>query len=159
MILEHRKSTATEGMGLLGTMTATVIGFGVFQYFLFPEIWADSPWFVVAFVGIEVVVCTIAIIYVVLNIRARQTFVCELDEDEIRCFTPVKWCGESFTAKISEIQEVEKEEWGDDGWRWYIWDKSGRRLWLTSNYDNPADQFIELIRELNCRVVETGTYT
>ena len=51
----------------------------------------------------------------------------------------------------------EKEDWGDGSYRWYVWDSAGKRYWLTSNYDNPVDKFVEALRERKPDIAVTIT--
>jgi len=134
---------------MIATAVATVIGMAAFLYYFFlPWLWAEAPWFLVTFAAIVLVVFSIFLYYAVVNIRANKTFICELDDDEIRCVCPVKACGESFTLRLGDVTTVERHEEGDSH-RWYLHDTTGRRYWLTSNYGNPVDEFVALLRTLN----------
>ncbi len=154
--LEHRRSTAREGVRLLVGLGASVVGLGVLQVFLFPSIWEESPRFVVAFFAIEALVTVVVLTFALLNVMQGEEFVCRIDESCIQCFCPVSVCGQTFKIHIADVVKVEREEWSDSH-RWYLWDKAGRKYWLTSNYGNPADQIIELVREANAAVAEVRT--
>jgi hypothetical protein len=134
----------------------TVLGLGLFQAFFFPWMWQDSPVSVIVFATIEVIVCSVAVAYAAMNIAKRQEFVCRITDGRIECLCPVSGCGESFVVRIDAIVKIEKERW-EDSVRWYLWDNEGQRHWLTSNYDNPVEDFIEVIKRLNSRVVEVDT--
>jgi len=88
--IHHRKETASEGRSVLLGIAFTIIGLGVFQWFLFPWIWESSKFFVIASFAVEAIVMTIALYYAVANIRAGGTFECRLDDDEIACRCPVR---------------------------------------------------------------------
>ena len=154
--LEHRRSTAAEGRQVLAWIAVTILGLGLFQAFFFPWIWRDSPVFKIVFVAIEVIVCSIAVAYAAMNIAKKQEFVCRITDGRIECLCPVPGCGESFVVRIDAIVKIEKERW-EDSVRWYLWDNEGQRHWLTSNYDNPAEEFIRIIKLQNSRVVEVDT--
>ena len=141
---------------MLAWIIVTVLGLGMFQAFFFPRMWQDSPVSVIVFATIEVIVCSVAVAYAAMNIAKSQEFVCRITDGRIECLCPVPGCGESFVVRIDAIAKIERERW-EDSVRWYLWDNDGQRHWLTSNYDNPVEDFIEVIKRRNSRVVEVGT--
>lgn len=154
--LEHRRSTGSEALRMLFRITAVVAGFAVMQLFLFPYVWRENPWFVVAFVVVEFVVVVCGLMYVRANILVGREFICRMDNTYIECRSPVESCGQSFRVAVADIVRIERK--GDsESRRWYIHDKAGRRYDLTTNYGNPADEFIRRIREVNSSVVEVHT--
>ena len=115
----------------------------------------EDKFFLIAFISIVLVVAAIAAYYAIVNLKSGGTFFGRLDNHAIGCNCPVPACGESFRLPIKDITILEKEDWGDGSYRWYIYDRTGRRFWLTSNYDNPADVFIAEIRKRIPEVTET----
>lgn len=154
VIIEHRKRTVSEGYSVLFWIAITVVGLGVFQCFLFPWIWTQDRLFVIASITIELVVVAFAIHYAKVNIRASDTFICRMDDNQITCVCPVPDCGESFSLPIKTIVRIDREETGECGYRWYLWDASGHRFWLTTNYDNPVERFLDAIRDRNPGIAE-----
>ncbi len=144
--LEHRKSTAAEARSALAGVTFTILGVNVFVWVFFPSIWPNDKLFVIAFVTIEIVVMAVA------NIRANSVFECRLDEQNFVCISPTKGCGETFSVRVCEIVRFEKKSSGENGYTWHIITVSGQRLWLTSNYDNPVEDFVELILARNPQI-------
>lgn len=154
--LRHVKSTVAEGRAVLLHLLLTVLGLGLFQWWLFPWIWRESRWFVLAFVAIEILVVAIGLGYAAINARRDRQFECYLDDERIVCDSPVPHCGDSFALSLEEIDKLEREAWGD-GHRWYLWSKSGARHWLTANYDNPVDDFLNEIRRRRPGIPEITT--
>jgi len=141
---------------MLFWIALTCIGLAIFQSYFFPSLWRQDRLFLVVFCLILAVVGTLGLVYGVKNLVAADTFVCRLSRDILECDCPVSGCGETFAVPISEIETIEKETWSESH-RWYIHDKSGHRYWLTSNYDNPADRFVEGVKELNPSVADVTT--
>lgn len=137
-VIEHRKATASEGRSTLLSIASCLVGMGVFLWFLSPP-----GLFVVAFIAIVGTVASMLIYYAVVNIQTNSTFVCRIDNQRIRCVSPVCQCGDSFSIPLRTIARLEKVDEGESSYKWYIWDEAGQRFWLTSNYDNPVDTFIE----------------
>jgi hypothetical protein len=140
----HRRSTVTEGRWTLITLGLTAAGFFVLQWFLFPRIWRQDRLFVVEFCAVEAIVAALALYYAAINLRAGDIFECRLDERAISCHRPVRHTSESFSIALSDIVKVEKENWSESH-RWHLWDRDGRRCWLTSNYGNPHDEIVAAI--------------
>ncbi|PHR98969.1 MAG: hypothetical protein COA78_25455 [Blastopirellula sp.] len=147
MLLQHKKSTATEGWQVLSGVSSTAVVF-VLAPIIARFLGLDLPtWFLICWYTFLAIIFLLGMLYAIPNIRAKATFTCELDEHEIRCVCPVELCGESFTLKLSEIKGIEHEE--DEGsHEWYLVDASARRYLVPTNYGNPADEFIKLIKEL-----------
>jgi hypothetical protein len=141
-VIEHRKTTASEERSLIFSIVITLVGMGVFLWFLSPP-----TLFLVAFITIVGVVASIAIYNAVVNLQCKRTFVCRIDDEQISCVSPVSNCGESFSIPIRTIARIERMDGGESPYRWYIWNQAGERFWLTSNYDNPVDSFVDAIRE------------
>lgn len=154
--LIHRKSTASEGRAAIFSVVITIIGLGVFQWFTFGWIWAESRLFVVVFIAIEVVVCSIVVCYAIINLRSGQVFECRMDSERLTCVSPVPGCGQSFSVPITEIIRIERELWAESC-RWYIWTADGQRFWLTGNYGNPVEEFVGAIRDRVSDVTEFTT--
>lgn len=154
-VLEYTKTAAAEARDVLAWLLITLVGLGFFQWFLFPSSWLESQSHIVIFVVIEVVVAVFVAWYAFENLKSGDTFSCRIDDKDLTCHCPVSGCGESFRLPIDEIARLEKHDWGDGSCRWYIWDRSGRRYWLTSNYDNPVEQFIGEVRRRVPKVTVT----
>lgn len=154
-VLEHRKAAAAEGRKVLLTNAFTALGMAVFQWILFPAMWDEEWFFVVAFLAVEGVIVSLLIYYAVLHLRSDGTFVCRIDDDLITCATPIIGCGETFSISLGSITRIERVNDGETSYRWFIYDHTGDRFWLTSNYDNPDDKFIQAIRERCPGVIDT----
>lgn len=154
--LKHSKNTMAEGIKVLLTLGMTVIGMGCFQILFFPHIWAVDPWFVVAFFGIEAIVCVGLLYYAFINIRKHELFLCFVDDELIECVCPVDGCGDSFRLQLDEIVQIERHD-GGESYRWYLHDSHGHRHWLTSNYNNPDDKFVQRILAFKPDIPQTET--
>jgi hypothetical protein len=146
MCLEHRKSTTAEGRRAAFALVITIVGLGIFQWYMFPWIWQQDRFFVITFLVIEAMIAAGLTHYAAVNLHHRKDFECRIDDERLECVSPVEGCGENFSLSIAEIVRIEKEKWVDSC-RWYIWSADGHRYWLTSNYDNPVEGFIEAIRQ------------
>lgn len=154
--LEYRRNTTRDGVRLLLGIVATVAVLGVVPLLYFRSVGEERPWVVVVYVAFVAIWTAVALPYAILNIRRGQEFLCRIDESSVECVCPAWGCGQTFSIRIADIAKVERQGWYDSH-RWYLWDKAGRRYWLTGNYGNPADQIIELIRETNAGVAEIRT--
>ena len=154
--LEYTRAARTHAIRTFIHLVLTVLGFAVFQYFLFPMIWRDSHVFVILFFALEGLIFGIAFIFVWLNFKSSGEFVCRVDDGTISQICPVRGCGETFTICIADIVKIERKSSGESE-NWYIWDKQGRRYELTPNYGNPIKKFIGLIKDMNSEVVEDRT--
>jgi hypothetical protein len=86
---------------------------------------------------------------------SNSEFLCRIDDEAIECVSPDSVDGETFKLRLSDIVKIERL--GPSGKeRWYLWDGTGRRYWLSDHYGNPADTFVELIRAANRRVDVVG---
>lgn len=155
-MLEHRKRTRQEGAETILAAGATLGILGGVMSVLLAYRQVEWPFGIVWFV-ILAMVGLIALVYAWLNIVNGKEFACRLDEKDLECISPVPGCGESFKIALADIVAIERESWSDS-YRWYIGDAAGNRYWLTANYDNPVDEFLVRIRELNPAVkdVESG---
>lgn len=135
-------------------MSATAIGLCLFQQYFFPELSRNDPWFFRIFYLILAIVSAVAGFYVFINFRVRGEFVCTLDDEHLECISPVPLCGQSFRVAICDIVKVEKKPSGDSSHTWYLYNREGRRFWLTENYGNPAGAFVALIKERNPAIEE-----
>ena len=154
--LEHRRRTRREGVEVLvggGATLAVLAGVAVALAVCELEAWLAAA----AALAILTFVAAAIVAYAALNIAARSEFVCRLDDKTFECISPVWGCGESFKLPVADIIRIEKERSSDDDHRLYLCDKSGGRYWLTSNYDNPVDTFLERLRELNPKIQELAT--
>lgn len=143
-VLEHSRSVAAEGRKMLMIMAATSTALADLPPLAFSQMWTDERAFSVAWIVILAVVTLLGAIIGIRNARSAGTFFCRLSCDRLECHCPVAGCGETFTLATSEIEKVERDDWGES-YRLYVRDRAGRRYWLTDNYGNPADRFVELI--------------
>jgi hypothetical protein len=148
-ILEHTRSTAAEGRSVILGTIATCIGMAIVLPVMFPDIWDDDRFFFVAWYGLLTVAAIVSVTLGVRNIRTNGTFHCRLSKNRLECHCPVSECGESFSVAVSTIFRIEECASSESTHSWYIWEDSGRRHRLPTNYGNPAEQFIEHIRNLN----------
>ena len=156
--IEHRKTTAAEGRNALIVIGITVVFMVVGMSFFVSRLGCDSDkFFVAVFFTVMGVIASIGVCYAIVNIRANSTFVCEIDDEQIRCVSHVKLCGESFSILIRDIAKIERANEGEGSHCWYVWNKAGQRFWLTSNYNNPVNNFIDAIRERCPDVTEITT--
>ena len=144
VVFLHEKSTASEGWQTFFGAAATVLGMGVFQYFFFPHIWAEDKTFVFIFIAIECVVFGLVFCYAFVNIRSDTVFRCVLTTTKIACTGAASGSGDNFVVNICNIDRVEIEDQHDSP-RYYLWDNTGRKYWLTTNYGNPANKFTDHI--------------
>lgn len=151
--LKHSRSTLAKGISQLVALGLFAIGLGCFQIFFFPALWAAERWFVVVLLAIEALLGAVALYYPLANIRRNETFVCLLEDGIFQCVCPLPRFGQSFKIRVAEICRIEKEVESEESCRWYLVDAEGRRYWLTSHYHNPAEKFVEAIKEINPHVV------
>jgi hypothetical protein len=78
----------------------------------------------------------------------RGEFVCRISKEILECFGGAPGSGKTFSLAVSDIEALENKS-GENRTDWYIFDKSGSKYWLTTNYNNPAKRFIEVLMELN----------
>lgn len=78
--------------------------------------------------------------------KQPNDFECELTETAIRCVCPVNGMGSTFDIAIDELKGIEAI--GDDPPRIELLNCNGTRVWLTSNFGNPARQFVSQLRTL-----------
>ena len=76
------------------------------------------------------------------SLAHRKNFECTLDGDRIWCISPSPTTGHSFDLLLTEITKITI----DDG-KVTLIAESGEEFWLTSNYGNPAGQFVQLIEQ------------
>jgi hypothetical protein len=156
VILEHRETSSAEARrGFYSVVAGALVG-AASLYVLGPQMWADSPVLVTVFAGTFIAGCCLGLFYAVKNWRASDDFVCRLDHDQLTCSCPIGGAAVNFTVAVQEIVRVERQEW-EGGHDWYLIDRAGQRVCLTSDYVNPADRFVALIRELNPDIVEVVT--
>jgi hypothetical protein len=154
-ILEHRKSTVRKGVNELIWLALALIGFDIFEYFFFPPFWelGDFISFFIVFNLILAILAALMCIFAFQNIFWGCVFVCRISEDVLECFGAAPGSGDAFSIAITDIVIIEKK---DSHW-WYVIDKSGHRHWLTTNYDNPVQRFVEVIKRLNADVTEIAS--
>ena len=156
VILEHRETSSAEARrGFYSVVAGALVGVA-FLYVVGPQMWAESPFLASVFFGSFITGCSLGLYYVVRNWRASGDFVCRLDHDQLSCFCPVGGSEVNFTVAVQEIVRVELQEL-EGGHDWYLINRAGQRVCLTSGYLNPADRFVALIRELNPDIVEVVT--
>jgi len=155
MLIEHRKKTRSEGAQHLAAVGTTIGVLGTLMMALLVLGHASWPFGAAGFL-ILTLIGVIGGIYATLNILANREFICRLNDKTLECISPVWGCGETFKLSLTEIIKIEKECWSDSH-RWYLVDKAGERYWLTTNYDNPADEFLARIRELCPSVEDVNT--
>jgi hypothetical protein len=141
---KHRKPTACEGWNGLVVVGLTSLAFISF-FLTFPSFWTDTKWFSGPFLFVAIAIglyCAIA------DIRCNGVFECRLNKERLECSCPVKRSGDSFSVALDDIAIIERRGTSEssDYW-WYITTKDGHRHQLTTNYDNPAHLFVELIRQ------------
>lgn len=154
-LLEHRRSMVAYGREIVIGLVigvASLVGFGV----LFLPPFELSPWEIAWIALCGATLGTIALMLAGAHLRAAGEFHCRLDEQRFHCFSPVEASGDSFDLAIDEIAKIEREDWADDC-RWYVWDSNGNRHWVSSNYDNPAQKFIEMLERLRPRIERIKT--
>ena len=77
-------------------------------------------------------------------VARRRDFVCRIDDSRLLCICPEPSGGDSFDIAIADIDVIEV----DDGVV-TIRLQDGSKHWLTSNYGNPANEFITSILDSN----------
>jgi len=87
-------------------------------------------------------------IHAVWEIMQNGEFVCRLDSETFECSVPSKYSGETFRIRVGDITKIEKVK-GEEMTTCYLWDKDGRRYWLTNHYRNPVAKFVAAIQKLN----------
>jgi hypothetical protein len=156
-LLEHRRSTSKEGRKVLLATVLACIGLAILPGYFSPSFCKEDPLFLIFWYTFLAIVGTLGLIYGIKNMVASSTFVCRLSRHALECDCPVSGCGETFAVAISEIRTVEKvTPLESDPPRWYIVAESGHRYWLTSNYGNPVERFVEAVKEINPFVTETA---
>lgn len=156
VILEHRETRSAEAKRGFCSVVAGVLAGAALLYVFGPQMWTDSPGLATVFFGSFIAGCSLGLYYVVRNWRASEEFLCRLDHDQLSCYCPIGGSEVNFTVAVQEIIRVERQEW-EGGHDWYLIDRAGQRVCLTSGYLNPADRFVALIRELNPDIVEVVT--
>jgi hypothetical protein len=129
----------------------TCSALAAFGYLFFPlsDVPAPRPFLIVWYGGLAALVMS-ASIFAAWQITRRATFHCRLSSQILECLCPVKCIGESFVVPVHEIAKIERhrQPGGESEFRWYIWDSSGNRYWLTDGYGNPVRRFVAQIKEL-----------
>jgi hypothetical protein len=162
VILEHRKSAKAEGRSLLREVVVTNIVMAVFGCLILPLFcwWlglsdASLSVFVIGSLLIQAAITVLLVSLAIPHLKSNDLFVCRLDEKEFVCTVPPVnvlgslSSGESFSIRLADITKLEESRDGDaiNHTTWIIHTKSGQRFWLTSNYENPVEQFVEAIEE------------
>ncbi|MEK6237162.1 MAG: hypothetical protein N2C14_20835, partial [Planctomycetales bacterium] len=160
VILEHRRSMIREGFQVV---VPVVFAAAIFIRYIVLIIWTSEgvdAWIFALCLTLMVVILSVVAYRPVTCIRAGGEFLCRLDENEIRCACPVAGVADSFTVMINDIETIEHQivQHEDSGHcRWYLWNTSSHRYHLPSTCGNPAEQFVERIKELNPKIAEITT--
>ncbi|MHC4878491.1 MAG: hypothetical protein ACYTGL_18750 [Planctomycetota bacterium] len=156
IILEHREPSSAEARRNLYSVAAGVLTGSVLLCVLGPNVWADSPVLTGVSAGAFIAGCSLGLYDAVGNQLASEDFVCRLDHNPLQCSCPIGGPKLNFTVAIRDIVQIERQEW-ESGHDWKLIDQSGYHFCLTSGYRNPADRFVELIRELNPNIADVTT--
>ncbi len=158
---EHVRKTSAQGYRELAWVILLLPAFVVLDWFVFPRLWASADYFALDMLTIIETTLFVVLAYLsLLNLTASGTFSCRIDEERLTCTCPVPGTGDTFSVLLKDITTIElaEESIGDHRHRyWYVWDRSGRRYWLTTNYGNPVDLFIDVVRDIvpNVREIQT----
>jgi hypothetical protein len=145
-IVEHRRSTRHQGIYELVLLVVMLVVFGfIHQWFFAHWVW-DRGFFL--FIGVMALLGAVLGVHAVWEILQNGEFVCRLDSETFECSVPSRFSGETFRIRVGDIARIEKKTGGEMA-AWYLWDKEGRRYWLTGNYGNPIAKFVAAIRKLN----------
>jgi len=155
----HRCSTKDEGHSVLQVVFIVAVGVAILLL-LYGYIVRESAvglfYFSLLFGGVVGIIAVPLALYARQNIAANAEFICRVTDAEFQCVCPVAGCGDSFAIKVAEITSLEREE-SAESYRWYVHDRSGARHWITTNYDNPVEDFVEALMALNPNIVEVRT--
>jgi hypothetical protein len=155
-VLEHRRSTRSEGWESLGWISMTAAIFVVMEALFFHHLWREERIFFILFNTVCAPIVGLGLCYSIINIIRNQEFVCKFDGETFECICPIKACGPTFKLRIAEIEKIEKRM-NDGSPTWYIWDRAGHCHFVPNNYGNPAEDFIEAIREASKSIIEFRT--
>lgn len=152
--MKHIKKASTEGWQKL--VTAGFISSGlVWGIFLL-----DIPVFMrILFFLILTFVTGIALVYSVVNILNKESFICRLTETDFSQASPHSSAGESFTVKHAEISRIEIfRSTGEVAQIHYFLHTDRGRYRISNNYGNPARKFFHAIQKAlpHIKTIETS---
>ena len=143
VLLEHTRSTRREGIRVLLLSTTTMAGFVFFALLAeLPAPSLDQPGPLLVYVFLAFIYLA-TLWYGCINVLANSVFRCYLDHRSICCSGAVP-SAEDFCVNLVDIDHVKRLDL-DDSCEWYLITNDGRRFSVTTNYGNPAAQFIDLL--------------
>ncbi len=143
VLLEHTRSTRRERIRVLLLSTTTMAGFVFFALLAeLPAPSLDQPGPLLVYVFLAFIYLA-TLWYGCINVLANSVFRCYLDHRSICCSGAVP-SAEDFCVNLVDIDHVKRLDL-DDSCEWYLITNDGRRFSVTTNYGNPAAQFIDLL--------------